>query len=226
MNEDKLIKTVNSLLALASISLFYGCIYYVTDEHSTCLKQKTAEKVEVIREEPEEEPEPTEAVDLKALDGFYDLRNVYQNVEVTYLTMQFEYLGRYFITAYCPEECGWSWQTSSGATCHYSENRFEPTTAAIDIRFHGYNEILLVGDPEDPESKVYITEDTGPGVQGAWIDCFVETMDEVRNWETRYEKVFKVTYQEHKKEGHFYERINLHLPRRSFGNRVPYWPCD
>ena len=62
--------------------------------------------------------------------------------------------------------------------------------------FHVYfGEILLVGDPDDPDNrKIYITEDTGSAVKGHHIDCFVETLEEVYSFETRYDSVWRVTY--------------------------------
>lgn len=124
-----------------------------------------------------------------------EIINMIDSMEIHYQTMEFEYIGRHFITAYCPEECGWSWGASSGATCHWSSDWKTPTTCAIDLGYHKYGEVILIGDPKDPNNrKIYITEDTGPGVKGLWVDCFVETMDEVRRWNTRYDSVYKVIY--------------------------------
>lgn len=104
----------------------------------------------------------------------------------TYTVIETEYIGEYFVTAYCPEECGWSWSTSSGATCHYSDDPMVPTTCAIDRNYHSYGELLMI------DGKLYVTEDTGPGVKGHWVDCFVETMDEVRSWSTGWKSVYSV----------------------------------
>ena len=216
MNEEKLIKTVNWLLFLASAFLFYGLTYYVTDEHSERRKQPQAEKVEVIKVlEPKVETKPNP----KPFDFTQQIPEV---VVYTYTTIETEFLGYYFVTAYCPEECGGSWQTSSGATCHYSDDWTEPTTCAIDRSVHGYNELLMVGEPDDPDRKIYITEDTGPGVQGYWIDCFVETMDEVRAWPTGWMPVYAVHFEEHqviKTKGElFHEYFKHYLLLRSSGS--------
>lgn len=120
----------------------------------------------------------------------------------TSIVLEFEYIGTYFITAYCPAECGYNgnnfpagWTTASGEICHYSEEWDEPTTCAIDRNYHGFGEVILVGDPDDPDNrKIYITEDTGPGVRGRWVDCFVESMEEVYYFPTRYESVYRVIY--------------------------------
>ena len=193
MTDEQTVKTVNTLL-LAAFMLLTQAIFtlpYALDDHKTKVKAH-AEKTEIYTPPAEA---PTSRKPNPAIIGEARLRNSWNDLVITYTKPEFEYLGRYFITAYCPEECGWSWQTSSGATCHYSDFWATPTTCAIDRRYHGYNEFLLVGDPTDPNNrKVYQTEDTGPGVQGLWIDCFVESMDEVKSWPTRWDSVFRVEY--------------------------------
>lgn len=191
MNEEKTIKAVNWLLLIASACLFYGLTYLVTDEHREKEKDTGALKLEVpkIPQPKKETPENLIAV--------YEFRETFANIPISYTTIETEYLGMYFVTAYCPEECGGSWQTSSGATCHYSEEWHEPTTCAIDRNVHGFGEIILIGNPETTEKKLYITEDTGPGVRGLWVDCFVETMSEVEQWPTGWRPVYAVHYETH-----------------------------
>jgi 3D (Asp-Asp-Asp) domain-containing protein len=46
------------------------------------------------------------------------------------------------------------------------------------------------------DGKIYVTEDTGPGVKGRWVDCFVETMSEVNSWDTGWKSVYSVTFVE------------------------------
>ena len=163
----------------------------------------------------------------KAVIEEAELRNIWDSADITYTTVETEYLGRYFVTAYCPEECGYNgsnyptgWRTSSGTICHYSDDPYEPTTCAIDRNYHRYNELLMI------EGKVYNTEDTGPGVRGLWVDCFVETMSEVYAWNTGFKSVYSVSYEEHflssneRKETH--ELINNYLHDRSVSVRSPY----
>lgn len=110
------------------------------------------------------------------------------------IIVEYEYLGTYFVTAYSDEET-WSRMTASGEEVHYSDEWYEPTSAAIDRSYHSFGEILLVGDPDDPDNrKIYITEDTGSAVRGRHIDCFVETLEEVYSFETRYDSVYRVIY--------------------------------
>ena len=206
MNEQKLIHTVDILLTIASIIVLQSLVFIVcllpTDEEKTSkrllplFKPMILKSVDISHDvealiPPVVKEKPVMKEPNKILDMLYGM-------EIHYQTMEFEYVGRHFITAYCPEECGWSWSTSSGATCHYSDDWKVPTTCAIDRGFHKYGEIILIGDPHDPNNrKIYITEDTGPGVKGLWVDCFVETMDEVRRWNTRYDSVWNVTYVDH-----------------------------
>lgn len=125
--------------------------------------------------------------------------------EYTYYTMEFEYLGTYFITAYSPEECGYNgnnypagWVTASDTICHQSSDWKTPNTCAIDRNYHKYGEYLLVGNPEDPDNRqIVVTEDCGPGVKGHWIDIFVDSYDQVVSWNTRYDSVYRVYYIEH-----------------------------
>ena len=182
MNEEKMTRAVNYLLLAASVFLFYGLTEYVASEHLQ--PDKTAkDRVEVFKTEvPKREPD-------QKLIGAYNLRNAYDSVSIHYTTVETEYLGVYFITAYCAEECGWNYGTSSGAICHYEDDPYEPSTAAIDRRIHQYGDLFMI------DGKVYIAEDTG-AFSGLWIDCYVETMDEVRSWNTRYETVYSVSYEE------------------------------
>ena len=132
-------------------------------------------------------------------------RKQFLEMEFTYYTMEFEYLGTYFITAYSPEECGYNgnnypkgWVTASDTICHQSDDWEIPNTCAIDRKYHKYGEILLVGDPNDPDNRqVVVTEDCGPGVKDHWIDMFVDSYDQVVNFNTRYDDVYRVTYVEH-----------------------------
>lgn len=197
---DRTTKVIDTLLISAIVLYSEGMLYELSfyEKDKETIQQVTeTEYIEIPVIETKHEP-----VELEAVDEFYDLRDTYLSLDVHYQTMSTKYLGKYFITAYCPEECGGSWKTSSGATCHYSDEWNEPTTCAIDRNFHGFGEFLLVN------GKLYITEDTGPGVRGAWIDCFVETMDEVRAWDTGYKSVYSVSFEDHIVKGN--ERKERH----------------
>jgi len=211
MNE-RTVWTIDILLLISSTLVFYSALYILTEDRRKEIG-KTVEKEYIERPVPEE---PVwEAVELQAVNEYYELKNAWQDIEITYQTIELHYLGKYFVTAYCPEECGGSWKTSSGATCHYSTDNRVPTTCAIDRSIHGYNEIISI------DGKLYITEDTGPGVKGAWVDCFVETMEEVRAWDTGYKSVYSVSYENHLVQGNE-RKVRHELIKHSllFGNVI------
>lgn len=218
MTEEQMIKTINVLLLTASAFLFYGLMYYVTDQLPDMAYQKDRQEAKrevVIPEVPKREPNPVIVAES-------ELRNSWNNVVVTYTSIEYDYLGRYFITAYSDEET-WSRATASGVEVHYSEDRLEPTTCAIDRNYHRFGEYLAVGDGS--ERKIYVTEDTGT-FRGLWIDCFVETMEEVQTFNTRYDNVYSVEFVEHRisinerKKKH--EWFNNYLHRGCVGSWIPY----
>jgi 3D (Asp-Asp-Asp) domain-containing protein len=138
-----------------------------------------------------ETDKPTEKIFCFSLKFHENMQTTIDEMLVTYYDMEIEYLGTYFVTAYCPAECGGSWQTSSGATCHRAdwENRYtEPTTVAIDLRVGSYGDTYYI-----PEfDRVFVAEDTGPGVQGHWIDVFYEDYEDVLSFPTGSYPVYKV----------------------------------
>lgn len=234
MSEKTLIKTVNTLLLLATIFFMYGVVYYASKDHTkyepmvVIIEYKPIDDVQWVERYKIETPKVKEHLVLTAET---ELRNQWLNVPIYYKTMEKTYLGRYFITAYCPEECGYNgsnypkgWSTASSTICHYHDDWSTPTTCAIDRNFHRFGEIIQVGDGDN--KKIYITEDTGPGVRGRWVDCFVETMDEVRNWNTRYDNVYSISYEEHvfNRKEIYHEYFNYNLLRSSIGDRYVYGP--
>ena len=148
-----------------------------------------------------------------------ELRNEWNSLNIHYTTVETSYIGRYFVTAYSDEET-YSRATASGIEVHYSDDPYEPTTAAIDPRYHRFGELLMI------DGKIYVCEDTGANVKGLWVDCFVETMEEVWSWDTGYKSVYSVEYVENylssneRKESN--ERFRNYLLHRSFGSRCPY----
>ena len=122
--------------------------------------------------------------------------------EVTITIMQLESIGWYYITAYCPSECGWNgsnyptgWTTASGEICHRAdwEHRYsEPTTCAISRSVHSFGEYFYIEEFD----RVFISEDTGSGVQGKHLDLFYEDYDSVLSFPTGYYEVFSVEYEE------------------------------
>jgi len=208
-----LIETVNALFTAASILIVQGVVLIPLKLEEKIERQKeTVTKCE-IPQEPEIIKERNEALE-KALLTI----NEWNCLEVTYETIETEYIGRYFVTAYSDEET-YSRETASGVEVHYSESNFEPTTAAIDPRYHRFGELLMI------EGKVYICEDTGGNVKGAWVDCFVETMEEVWSWNTGYKSVYSAEFVtntlENRERQERHERFRNYLLDRSSGSWCP-----
>lgn len=99
---------------------------------------------------------------------------------ITEVSIEYTYLGYYYITAYAPEECGYNgynyptgWTTASGAICHRAdyENRLtEPTTCAIDRSLHRFGDLFYIPDFD----RIFVAEDTGGAVRGKHIDLFYD----------------------------------------------------
>lgn len=196
MKESNLIKTVNALFFIGSACLLYGLSIYVTEEHRTRTKELFRTKTIRIQneqtEEPKHEPNPI-------LTNCFELRNCIDSMDIQYVLIETEYIGICYITAYCPQECGYieysdgtdnfpkGWMTASGTICHYSENNYEPTTCAIDRNYFGFNELLMI------DGKVYQTEDTG-AFRGMWVDVFRPDFDSMWEHGAHYSEVYSVEY--------------------------------
>lgn len=108
----------------------------------------------------------------------------------------------YYITAYCPWECGFNgnnfpagWRTASGTICHEAswENRYlEPTTCAIDMSYNRFGDMFYIAEFD----RVYIAEDNG-AFRGKWIDLFYEDYDSVKSFPTGYYTVYNVEVSEY-----------------------------
>lgn len=120
----------------------------------------------------------------------------------TYTIMHKDYIGTYFITAYCPSECGYNgenyptgWTTASGEICHradWEDRLWSPTTCAIDRSIHGFGDMFYIEEFD----RVFVAEDTGPGVNGRHLDLFYEEYDDVISFPTGYYTVYSVWYEE------------------------------
>lgn len=226
MSEERLIDTINLLLLSAGYLLISGISLIEPRSHATGDGFSSKDfysklpQTEWWNEDYEEH-----AVYNQTISDELQLRNRWMHIEVTYTTISTEFIGVYYITAYCPEECGYNgynyptgWKTSSGAICHYSDSNFEPTTCAIDRSYHKYGEYLML------DGKVYVTEDTGPGVRGRWIDTFVETMDEVKSFGSHYTDVYSVEFVDHKYTSRYLFRLLERIPEGKIReNNIPYY---
>lgn len=120
----------------------------------------------------------------------------------TYTIIHKDYIGTYFITAYCPSECGYNgenypagWTTASGEICHradWEDRLWSPTTCAIDRNIHSFGDMFYIEEFD----RVFVAEDTGPGVNGRHLDLFYEEYDDVISFPTGYYAVYSVWYEE------------------------------
>ena len=125
----------------------------------------------------------------------------YQPVKITYKKMELTSLGRYYLTAYCPSECGYNgsnyptgWQTASGNICHrasYEYRLSEPTTAAIDMSYNRFGDTFYI----PAFDRTFRAEDNG-AFRGKWIDLFYEEYSDVLSFPSGYYEVFSVTWVE------------------------------
>lgn len=107
--------------------------------------------------------------------------------------LELEPLGKYFITAYSPQETG-SWQTASGIKLHRAtyENRYtEPTTCAVDPKLHkiGKNGDLFYIEEFD---RVFIAQDTGSAVKGKHLDLAYTDLKSVKSFPTGKYQTYRV----------------------------------
>ncbi len=107
--------------------------------------------------------------------------------------LELEPLGKYYITAYSPQETG-SWQTASDIKLHRAsfENRYtEPTTCAVDPKLHkiGKNGVKFYIEEFD---RVFIAQDTGSAVKGKHLDLAYTDLKSVKSFPTGKYQVYRV----------------------------------
>lgn len=192
MKKDTL--TFFTIILMVCVSVLVSDTHIKEEKHFTDLSIKDfpvpLPECKTIHTEPEEE---------KIIPNILDM---IEDSTVTVTVMNKESLGWYFITAYCPSECGWNgnnypvgWTTASGEICHRAdwENRYtEPTTCAISRSIHSFGEYFYIEEFD----RVFVSEDTGPGVQGKHLDLFYEEYDDVISFPTGYYEVFSVSFEE------------------------------
>lgn len=138
-------------------------------------------------------PTSTPTPEIPDEPNVLDVMMTFSPILVTEMVILDEY--DVFITAYCAEECGWNYWTSSGEYCHRSswENRIdEPTTCAIDLDYFDYGDLFYIPS----EDRVYIAEDTG-AFRGLWLDLYQDDISDVNGFDTRYETIYVVTFESH-----------------------------
>lgn len=211
MTEKQLIKTVNTLLTFAMFCLGYGLLGIITKPHTEAVRMPAPK---ILRETPEEIPEqyeyPEYDLEIAYFENWYKPTHKVRET-VTEVTTEYKYLGYYYLTAYCPWECGYNgynypagWRTASGAICHradYEHRITEPTTVAIDRTLHNFGTVFYI-----PEfDRTFVAEDTGSAVRGYHLDLFYEDYGEMASFPTGYYEVYAVEYIFTEKEVEYYD---------------------
>ena len=126
---------------------------------------------------------------------------VTESQEHTLTFMEFESIGEWYITAYCPEECGYriyedgsdnfptGWITATGTICHREEEWWKPSTCGINTALLDYGDIFLI------DGKVFVAEDTGY-VSGRLIDTFQPNYELMMSHGSHWTVVYRVHYVE------------------------------
>lgn len=203
MEDKQLIKFVNSALSFATAFILFGSLCYVYDKHLTYEKDMPGKEEHIVDYVPEEMKRVIYY--NSALEGYYELLNEIVGLETYYCTVEGDYLGYFFITAYCPYECGYieyadgtdnfpcGWVTATDTICYRADEEHkltEPTTCAADPRFFhvGAEDGQLFYLPDF--SRVFTAQDTGSAVLGLHLDLFYEDYGDVLNFPTGYYPVY------------------------------------
>ena len=171
------------------------CVALVHSGRNETKQTIELERKEYVKATVTPTPTPT-PIEVKRVESKYI------PVLVTYRKMELTSLGKYFITSYCPSECGYNgsnfptgWMTASDTICHRAEYGFrlsEPTTCAIDRKFHRFGDTFYI-----PEfDRTFVAEDTGSAVRGHHLDLFYEEYSDVVSFPTGYYEVYAVTWVE------------------------------
>lgn len=120
---------------------------------------------------------------------------------LTYKRMKLTSLGKYYITAYCPSECGYNgsnyptgWTSASGTICHradYNHRLSEPTTVAIDMAYNRFGQTFYIEEFD----RTFIAEDNG-AFRGKWLDLFYTEYSDVCSFPTGNYTVYLVEWEE------------------------------
>ena len=198
MRGDSLDLLPASLLVLLTVVL--GTLAVPDDDPEPI--EQPPQKLQVQLDMPDVQiPDVSYAFEVKAnyemakivIDSGNELFDTINSVPITVVYMELTDIGSYYVTNYCPAECGGSWATSSGATCHRAsyENRItEPTTCAIDLSVNDYGDLFYI----PAFDRVFIAEDTGSGVKGKWLDLFYVDYADVVSFPVGYYQIYSVEY--------------------------------
>lgn len=200
-------KEVNScivLIALAIMCMLFARLGISEPKYTMELEKEDYAKV-TVTPTPTSTPTPTPRPNRATRYYQSVIKGCFlDEVPLTKTELELTSLGKYFITAYCPSECGYNghnypagWRTASDTICHRAsyENRYtEPTTCAISRSIHRFNDTFYIKEFD----RVFVAEDTGSAVKGKHLDLFYEEYSDVCSFPTGYYTVYSVeinTYQ-------------------------------
>ena len=165
-------------------------------------RDKTIIKV-TVTPTPTNTPTPTPKPNRVTKYHKYYLKPCIDEIPLTCYKLELSNLGKHFITAYSPQECGYNgsnfpkgWTTASDTICHraeYSKRYIEPTTCAIDRRLYRFGDLFYIAEFD----RVFIAEDTGSAVKNKHLDLFYENYSDVVAFPTGYYTVYSVSVEKY-----------------------------
>lgn len=177
--KPRTIRAVNLLLHVSALCIVMGSLIVF------------CKATEPKPEEPIQTPQPTVIRTLlvpdieipKPTEEPYMIELV-EVPEFSALLYATEPIGRYYITAYSHLETG-SKITASGGTVHQGNI----TTCAADVpKYFKFGDYIEVG------GRIYRVEDTGSAVKRRHIDIYIPELKKVKNYNSHYEVIYKVTF--------------------------------
>lgn len=191
------------VLIVFSAFLILGASLFCQKERKTEVDDATI-RIVIPTATPTPTPTPEPEITNNKWVNYHNL--VFQphylgNVGLSYVTMKYEYIGDYYITAYCPEECGYrvysdgsdnfpnGWITSTGTIAHREEEWWKPSTCGINTKYLNYGDVFLI------DGKIYVAEDTGY-LTMPLIDLFMPSYEQMMQHGSHWTDVYSVEYVE------------------------------
>ena len=200
------------LIVLISLSMIIDRIS-LKPEIKPQAVNKTVIKV-TVTPTPTNTPTPTPKPNRVTRYYTYILKPYIDEIPLICYRLELSSLGRHFITAYSPQECGYNgsnfpkgWTTASDTICHraeYSKRYVEPTTCAIDRKLYRFGDLFYIAEFD----RVFIAEDTGSAVKNKHLDLFYENYSDVVSFPTGYYTVYSVTVEKYEVKAGDYSILN------------------
>ena len=186
-------RPVDQIIILLSMALLFSlfAVLGIWKQYKALPKEQSEKAVLIVPPEPEKYDYPHYDRRIAYYENWYKPAN-FVTETVTETSLEYSYLGYYYITAYSPQETG-SWGTASGTTLHRAdyENRLtEPTTCAVDRSLHRFGDLFYLPDFD----RVFVAEDTGSAVKGKHLDLGYTDIESVWSFPTGWYEVYSVEY--------------------------------